>query len=76
MFNFCNSRWKIKQFVSEEEATISETAMGEGTTFDRIVIFKGDKYPKAINSKEQNHLHFVKTLKIYDEMAKFLEDLS
>lgn len=63
----------IKQFVNIEKATISKKAMGTGTTFDRIVIFNGDKLPKSMNSEEKNYKHFEETLVIYDNMAKYLE---
>lgn len=48
--------------------------MGEGTIFDRIVIFKGDKLPKSMNSEEKNYEHFEESLVIYDKMAKYLEN--
>lgn len=63
----------IKQFVNEEEATIAKEALGKGTTFDRIVIFKGDKLSKSMNSEEENYKHFEETLIIYRKMAKYLE---
>lgn len=65
----------VKQFVNIEKATISESAMGSGTTFDRIVIFKGDNLPKSMNSEEKNYKHFEESLIIYDKMAKYLEGI-
>ncbi len=65
----------IKQFLNIEEAKISNQAMGIGSTFDRIVIFKGDKYPKAMNNEEKNIEHFKSQLSIYDDMAKFLMEV-
>lgn len=70
-----NPKGEIKQFTNIEKATISEEAMGEGSTFDKIVIFENSKYPKSMNTKQENHEHFVKTLKIYEEMAKYIEEL-
>lgn len=70
---FATPNGSIKQFVNEEEATIAKEALGEGTTFDRIVIFKGDKLPKSMNSEEDNYKHFEETLVIYRKMAKYLE---
>lgn len=70
---FATPNGKIKQFVNIEKATISKEAMGTGTTFDRIVIFDGDKFPKSMNSEEKNYKHFEETLIIYDKMAKYLE---
>jgi len=67
---------ETKQFVNIEEATISLKAEGEGTTFDRIVIFKGENHPKSLNTVEQNYKHFEETLKIYDEMAKYIEEIN
>ena len=70
---FATPKGKVKQFVNLEKATISREAMGKGTTFDKIVIFEGDKLPKSMNSEEQNYKHFEETLVIYDKMAKYLE---
>lgn len=66
---------KTKQFINIEKATLSNSVMGEGTTFDRIVIFEGEELPKSMNTEEQNYKHFEKTLKIYYEMAKYLENM-
>ncbi len=46
--------------------------MGKGSTFDKIVILQGDKFPKAMNTEEENLKHFEKQLVIYDELAKYL----
>ena len=70
---FASPTGEIKQFINEEIATISTKAYGEGTTFDRIVVFKGDKLPKSMNTDEMNYKHFEETLVIYDKMAKYLE---
>ncbi len=67
--------YKSKQFINEEEALISLEAKGEGTTFDRIIVFKGQKYPKSMNTEVENYKHFKKTLHIYYEMAEYLENL-
>ncbi len=72
---FASPDGRVKQFVNVEKATISEYAMGSGTTFDRIVIFEGDSLPKSMNSEEENYKHFEENLIIYDEMAKYLERL-
>ena len=64
---------EAKQFISIEEASIANKPEGEGTTFDRIVIFKGEDHPKSLNTDEENYKHFEKTLVIYDNMAKYLE---
>lgn len=64
---------ETKQFINIEEATIADKPEGNGTTFDQIVIFKGDDHPKSLNTEEENYQHFEKTLIIYDKMAKFLE---
>ncbi len=63
---------EVKQFLSIEEATISTEPKGKGSTFDKIVIFKGQTLPKAMNSEEENFKHFQEQLKIYDEVAKYL----
>lgn len=70
---FATPSGKTKQFINEEVATIATKAYGEGTTFDRIVIFKGDKLPKSMNTDEENYKHFEEKLIIYDKMAKYLE---
>lgn len=70
---FATPNGNIKQFLNIEKATISKKAMGSGTTFDRIVIFKGDSLPKSMNSEEKNYKHFEENLIIYDKMAKYLE---
>lgn len=72
---FATPDGKIKQFVNVEKAVISKYAMGDGTTFDRIVIFEGDSLPKSMNSEEENYKHFEESLIIYDKMAKYLEKL-
>ena len=66
---------KIKQFINEEEATLSNKPYGSGTTFDKIVIFKEDTFPKSMNKDEKNYKHFEKTLTIYNKMAEYLENL-
>lgn len=66
---------KIKQFLSEELATISDKVYGEGSTFDRIVIFDGQELPKSMNTPEENFEHFKKTLIIYEQMADYIESL-
>lgn len=70
---FATPNGYVKQFVNEEVATIYDKVMGDGTTFDRIVVFEGQKLPKAMNSEEENYKHFEESLVIYDKMAKFLE---
>ena len=47
---------KIKQFVNEEEATLSDKPYGSGTTFDKIVMQKGRKknYGKYQKFKKSN----------------------
>lgn len=72
---FATPEGKAKQYVNLEKVTISKKAMGKGTTFDRIVIFEGDKLPKSMNSEEENYKHFEKSLVIYDKMAKYLEKM-
>jgi len=64
---------EFKQFINVEKATISEVAMGDGSTFDKIVIFEGDDKPKSMNSEEKNFAHFKETLVVYDQMAKYIE---
>ncbi len=66
---------KTTQFVNVEEATISKQAYGEGTTFDKIVIFEGQKFPKSLNSEEDNIKHFEKKLQIYEKMAEFIKKI-
>lgn len=61
-----------KEFLNVEEATLSDKETGNGSTFDKILIFKGDNHPKSLNSEKENLKHFKKTLVIYDECAKFL----
>ena len=65
---------KIKQFTSIEKATIYLEALGNGSTFDKIVVFEGDELPKAMNSEEKNYEHFEVQLKIYDVMAKYIKE--
>lgn len=72
MFNICNPRRRSKQFLSIKEATISTEPKGKGSTFDKLVIFKGQTLSKAMNSEEENFKHFKKQLKIYDEVATYL----
>lgn len=67
--------FESKQFINEEEAQIAIKAEGEGTTFDKIIILKGQKHSKAVNSEKDNYNHFLKTLHIYHEMAEYLESL-
>ncbi len=71
---FATPEGKIKQFLQVEKATIYKEAMGNGTTFDKIVVLKGDKLPKSMNSEDKNLKHFEEQLKIYDEMARFIEE--
>ena len=66
---------ETKQFINVEKATLSEKAYGEGTTFDRIVIFDGQKLPKSMNSSEDNFKHFESNLIIYDEAAKYIMEI-
>ena len=61
-----------KEFVNVEEAKLGLREEGEGSTFDKIVIFDGEDHPKSLNTEEENHKHFTKALVIYDECAKFL----
>ena len=49
-------------------------ALGNGSTFDKIVVFEGDELPKAMNSEEKNYEHFEEQLKIYDDMAKYIKE--
>lgn len=72
---FATPSGEVKQFVNIEKATISREAMGEGATFDRIVIFKGDSLPKSMNSVEDNYKHFEESLDIYNKMALYLEKI-
>ena len=72
---FATPSGKTKQFINEEVATISTKVFGEGTTFDKIVIFKGDKLPKSMNTEEDNYAHFEETLIIYNKMANYLEKI-
>lgn len=71
--SFATPEGKIKQFTNVEKATIYFKAMGNGSTFDKIVVFEEDKLPKSTNSEEKNFEHFKNQLQIYDEMAKYLE---
>ena len=70
---FATPDGKIKQFLQTEKATIYKEAMGNGSTFDKIVVFDGEDLPKSMNTEEKNLKHFESQLKIYDEMAKYLE---
>ena len=72
MFDIRRRKWQSKAIISVEEATISTKSMGKGSTFDKIVILQGDKFPKAMNTEEENLKHFEKQLVIYDELAKYL----
>lgn len=61
-----------KEFINVEEATLATKEAGNGSTFDKTVIFVGEKHPKSLNSEKENLKHFKKALVIYDECAKFL----
>ena len=58
---------EIKQFVNIEKCNIALKAYGDGSSFDRIVIFEEDKYPKSMNSEDDNLSHFKKQLIIYNK---------
>lgn len=73
---YSDTNGNTKQFVNIEKATLANSAMGSGTTFDRIVIFEGENHPKSMNTEEENYKHFEKTLKIYYDMAEYLESLA
>lgn len=66
---------ETKQFIFTESATIALKAEGEGSSFDRILIFKGQNHPKSLNTPEENTRHFEETLSLYDEMAKYIEEV-
>lgn len=66
---------ETKQFINIEEAIISEMPEGNGSSFDRILVFKGQNHPKSLNSEKDNVEHFVKTLTIYDEMAAYIKKI-
>lgn len=66
---------KIKQFVNEEVARVSDKAYGEGSSFDRIVILDGQELPKSMNTPEKNFEHFKKSLVIYDQIADYINNL-
>ena len=70
----CPNRESV-QFINVEEATLAKKAEGEGTTFDRIVIFKNEDHPKSMNTLEENYKHFEENLKIYDDVAKYIEEV-
>lgn len=70
---FATPDGKTKQFLHTEKATIYKEAMGNGSTFDNIIVFEGDDLPKSMNTEEKNLKHFESQLKIYDEMAEYLE---
>ncbi len=61
-----------KEFLSIEKTTLATKEAGNGSTFDKIVIFEGEKHPKSLNSEKDNYEHFKKTLDIYDDCAKYL----
>ena len=71
---FASPGKETKQFVNIEEATISEKEYGNGTTFDKIVIFKGQDLPKSMNTDEENYKHFEDSLVIYDYMARYIQE--
>lgn len=62
------------QFISEEEANISNYKAGEGSTFDQILILKGFDKPKGTYPSSINMDHFKSNLKIYHDVAKYLEE--
>lgn len=62
----------IKQFKYENICTLSEIAMGEGTTFDQIIIFNGYNKPKATLSYEENIEYFKNNLYLYNQFGEFL----
>ena len=70
---FATPNGEVKQFISIEKASIAFKSMGNGSTFDKIVIFEGDTLPKATNSEEKNFNHFKEQLQIYDYMAKYIK---
>ena len=61
-----------KEIINVEEATLATKEAGNGSTFDKILILKGDNHPKSLNSEKENIKHLKKALVIYDECAKFL----
>ena len=72
---FAAPNMETKQFINMEEATIAMQAEGSGTTFDRIVVFAGEDHPKALNTNDENFKHFEKSIKVYDQMAKYIEEV-
>jgi len=71
---FATPRGYIKQFVSVEKATISTKVYGEGSTFDKIVVFDGNNLPKSMNTEEKNIKHFKNRLDIYEKMADYIKN--
>ena len=69
---YATPKGEVKQYVNIEKARVSLKSCGDGSTFDKIVIFEGDKLPKSMNSKEKNFEHFKSQLFIYDKMAKYI----
>jgi len=72
---FATPSGETKSFTNVEKATLSNEAMGDGSAFDRIVIFENDELPKSMNSEEKNFKHFEESLVLYDQMAKYLEGI-
>lgn len=42
-----------KEIINVEEATLATKEAGNGSTFDKIVIFEGEKHPKSLIVKKK-----------------------
>lgn len=42
-----------KEFINVEEATLADKETGNGSTFDKILILKGDNHPKSLIVKKK-----------------------
>lgn len=42
-----------KEFINVEEATLADKETGNGSTFDKILILKGEKHPKSLIVKKK-----------------------
>lgn len=63
---------KYKQFISINEAEITDYKEGSGSTFDQILILKGFNKPKGTYDDSINIDYFKNNLKIYEQAAEYI----
>ena len=50
---YAESNGFTKEFINVEEATLADKETGNGSTFDKILILKGDNHPKSLIVKKK-----------------------